>query len=328
MRFRTDVTLPVGQLEISHNDEMLLLGSCFAQNIGSRLQNCKFNVDVNPLGIIYNPLSVTEALRHIVRGERFTSSSPEIFQYNGAWHSIMHHGSFSHIDRDTALSNINARLLAAHDRLAGLSVLMITFGTAYVYRRAEDGRVVSNCHKLPQRMFSRSLITVSQAVDALAPVIEELVKQRPVLKVLFTVSPIRHLRDGAHNNQLSKATLLLAIEELCRLFPANTLYFPSYEIMLDELRDYRFYAEDMTHPSSVAIDYLWECFATSYFSPSTQKLNKELENIARALAHRPFNEDSDEYRLFLSKILLKIEEIKRIFPYFDFEKEIHLCNTL
>lgn len=328
MRFTTEVSLPVREITISHETEILLLGSCFAQNMGQRLATYKFRVDVNPFGILYNPLSISKALRYILSGKPFDETSPELFNYNGMWHSYMHHGDFSRQKKSDAVDAINLRITKANAAIRQLNVLMITFGTAYVYRRTEDDMVVGNCHKLPGTNFNRSLLTVNEIVEDMSGVIEQLTTASESLKILFTVSPIRHLRDGAHGNQISKATLLLAIEELCRLFPKNTVYFPSYEIMLDELRDYRFYSDDMTHPSSVAQEYLWECFSKSYFTPATIQLNEEISAIVRGLEHRPFDVASQGYKDFLSKILLKIASIQKKYPYFDFENEISKCNIL
>ncbi len=328
MRFTTEVSLPLNELDISHIANIMLMGSCFAQNIGQRLLDHKFNVDVNPFGIMYNPLSIATSLQRIVDGAVFDEMSSEIFAHNSMWHSFLHHGDFSRRSKEELLCAINGRLQASKTMLAQCDVLMLTLGTAYVYRLADNGAVVGNCHKLPQKMFTRSLLSVDDITLALVPLIEKLLSLRAGMKILFTVSPIRHLRDGAHDNQLSKATLLLAIEKIRSLFPQNTYYFPSYEIVLDELRDYRFYAQDMTHPSDVAVDYIWECFAKSYFSQPTIVLNQKIAEISRALSHRPFDATSHEYRNFIGKILLKIEELREKNPYFDFENEISQCNIL
>lgn len=328
MRFTTEVGLPLKEFEISHKASIMLMGSCFAHNIGERLLCNKFNVDVNPFGILYNPLSIATALRRIAEGLAFDMSSPEVFNHNNLWHSTLHHGDFSCASKEETIKAVNERLLIANEKLNTCDVVMITFGTAYIYRGVNDGKVVGNCHKLPQSMFVRSLLSVPDIVNEFSSVMKIVMEKCKKVKFLFTVSPIRHLRDGAHDNQLSKATLLLAIEELRRLFPENTLYFPSYEIVLDELRDYRFYADDMIHPSAVAVDYLWECFAKCYFSQGTVMLNDKIMEISRALLHKPFNAESDEYRKFIGKILLKITELKEKYPYFDFEKEILQCSTL
>lgn len=327
MRFSTYVEVPKQTLDISHKTRVMMLGSCFAQNIGQKLEEYKFPVDINPFGILYNPFSICEALDYICSDKLFDKDSEEIFFHNEMWHSWLHHSDFSRKECAEVVVAVNNRLLAAKETFASLNVLMLTFGTAYVYRRVSDSRVVGNCHKVPQKEFVRSLLSVEEIVGRMSLVIDKILTRRPSLKILFTISPIRHLRDGAHDNQISKATLLLAAEELRRRYPDTVCYFPSYEIVLDELRDYRFFADDMVHPSSVAVEYLWERFAEAYFSPATMRLNEELKEIARALAHRPFDASSQAYRTFLSKIMLKIEDIRKKCPYFDFGKEIAQCNT-
>ena len=322
MRLTTPVELPKRDFNITYNSQMMVLGSCFAENIGRRLAACKFRADINPFGILYNPLSIATALKRIVSGELFNEESPEFVFHGERWHSMLHHGDFSRREKADAINAINERLSAAHSAMKNLSILTLTFGTAYVYKRKCDGTVVGNCHKMPASDFIRSLLTVDEAVEALAPLLEELCTAQPGLKIVLTVSPIRHLRDGAHGNQVSKATLLLAVEELCRRLPGRVFYFPAYEIVLDELRDYRFYDEDMTHPSSLAADYIWECFKNSYFDEATNSLSMQMEEIARALAHRPFDADSKAHIEFKRKLLLKIEDFKEKYPYFDFSKEI------
>ena len=327
MRFSTYVEVPKSNLEISHETRVIMLGSCFAQNIGQKLMECKFLVDINPFGILYNPFSICEALDYICSDRLFDEACEEIFFHSDMWHSWLHHSDFSRSERAGVVDAVNSRLLVAKDAFASLDVLMLTFGTAYVYRRVSDGRVVGNCHKVPQKQFTRSLLTVDEIVGRMSSVIDKMLVLRPSMRILFTVSPIRHLRDGAHDNQISKATLLLAVDELCRKYPDAAIYFPSYEIVLDELRDYRFFAEDMVHPSAMAVEYLWERFAEAYFSAATKRLNDELKEIVRALAHRPFDATSQAHRAFLSKIMLKIEDIRKKYPYFDFGKEIAQCNT-
>ena len=204
--------------------------------------------------------------------------------------------------------------------------LMITFGTAYVYLNRETEEVVGNCHRMPERMFRRSMLDVSTIVKEWQDVLNKCRKVNPNLRVLFTVSPIRHAKDGMHGNQLSKSTLLLAVDELCRTCP-SCFYFPSYEIMMDELRDYRFYADDMLHPSSMAVGYLWECFCRCYFSAETGVVMKEWMEIKKALGHKPFHPQSEAYREFLSQIVLKIVRLKEKFPYLEVQKEKELCES-
>jgi len=324
MNFRTQVELPEGQTEIPHSSEILLFGSCFAENIGNLLAENKFRCDVNPFGVLYNPRSIATALRQILSGKTYVGE--DLFEAGGRWHSWMHHGDFSSPSQEETLAKANFRLAKAKNNFAKADWLMVTFGTAYVYINKETQEVVGNCHKMPERMFSRSMLNVRTIVEEWQDVLEKCRRANPKLKVLFTVSPIRHAKDGMHGNQLSKSTLLLAVDELCRMCP-DCHYFPSYEIMMDELRDYRFYADDMLHPSSLAVEYIWQCFSRCYFPKQTQAVMKEWADIRRRLAHRPFDPESEAYRNFLSQIVLKIAEIKQKFPYLEVQKEMELCES-
>lgn len=324
MDFRTQVELPKKELDIAHDSKILLLGSCFAENIGTRLLENKFRCDINPFGILYNPMSILAALQQITAGTEY--SGKELFAYQGQWHSFMHHGSFSDVSREVCLENVNSRLRQASKDLNSLDYLFVTLGTAYVYRLKENGMIVSNCHKLPEKSFERRMLKVEEVVNEYTSYLNSLLKRNPGVKVLFTVSPIRHVKDGMHGNQLSKATLLLVIDALRVNFPEHVFYFPSYELMMDELRDYRFYADDMLHPSVVAVDYLWECFSSSYFSKNTLDILVEWGEIKKALNHKPFRPDSEQYIKFLSQIVLRIKRLKEKCPYLDVEKEIKLCH--
>lgn len=325
MNFQTSVKLPVGLPSVSHADHILLMGSCFAEQIGSLLMDAKFRLDLNPFGILYNPLSASSALREIALKKEYRKK--DLFAYRGLWHSPMHHGSFSANAPEETLQNINNALLQTHQTMQKLDWLLLTFGTAYVYEQKETGKVISNCHKLPESNFNRRLLSVDEIVDEYTSLITGMTARNPNLKILFTVSPIRHIRDGMHANQLSKSTLLLAIDRLQQLFPQSIFYFPSYEIVLDELRDYRFYADDMLHPSSLTVRYLWERFSETFFSVETKQLIADIEIIRRDLNHHPFHPDSETYQRFLEQIVLKIERLIGKYPYLDFQKETALCHT-
>ncbi|WP_294629169.1 GSCFA domain-containing protein [uncultured Bacteroides sp.] len=324
MNFQTSVELPAGLPSVGHMHHILLMGSCFAENIGALLEEAKFRLNQNPFGILYNPLSILSALQEIEAGKEYAEK--DLFAYRGLWHSPMHHGSFSASTPEETLRNINLRLSQARRTMQELDWLMLTFGTAYVYEQKETGKVVANCHKLPESSFTRRLLLVEEIVDGYASMITRLVAHHPNLKILFTVSPIRHIRDGMHANQLSKSTLLLAIDRLQQLFPQHVFYFPSYEIVLDELRDYRFYADDMLHPSPLAVRYLWERFSETFFSADTKLVMAEIEEIRRDLGHKPFHLGSEAYQRFLGQIVLKIERLIGKYPYLDFQKEIELCH--
>lgn len=323
MDFRTPVEWHGESEEIKYSDHVLLMGSCFAENVGGLLLENKFSCDVNPFGILYNPLSIAKALRQMLDGKVYTMD--DLFDSGGQWHSWMHHSSFSSTDADECLNRVNSRLEKAASALPRTSWLIMTWGTAFVYEK--DSEVVGNCHKQPDRLFTRRLLDVDTIYGEWNDALREAKQRFPGLKVMLSVSPIRHLKDGLHGNQISKSVLLLAIDRLCRELDFCH-YFPSYEIVMDELRDYRFYAEDMLHPSPLAVKYIWECFCSTYMSKDTQRVMKEWADIQKGLAHRPFNPDSDAYRRFLSQIVLKIEELKEKFPYFEVQKELEQCRTL
>ena len=328
MFFTTPVGLPCGTLDISHRSKLMLIGSCFAGNIGAALLDKKFNADINPFGVQYNPLSIATVLSRIVDGTPFDMHSPELFEHNGKWHSILHHSDFSRDSKEQLIDCINERLLKAHNAIATCDVIIITLGTAYAYTRNSDNAVAGNCHKLPASCFTRSLLGVEEIAETLQSAIQRIMAINPKVKFIFTVSPIRHLRDGAHDNQKSKGTLLLAIDRITEALSGSTTYFPSYEIMMDELRDYRFYADDMLHPSAKAIEYIWECFDKCYFNDATRALNAKTSEITRGLAHRPFDPQSPGYTRFIEQLMQKIEAIGKEHPYIDFENEKKKCNTL
>ena len=325
MNFRTQVELPLKGCEFCYSDQFMLLGSCFTENIGTLLKENKFRCDINPFGILYNPLSISQALYQMMEGKHYNPS--DLFFANGMWHSWMHHSCFSATDMQTCIDGINVRLDKSSTFLYDCNWLIITWGTAYVYTHKDTGLVVGNCHKQPDRCFERRRLEVSEIVDVWLKLLKVLKHCNPNLKVMITVSPIRHIKDGLHGNQISKSTLLLAADELCRLCP-DCMYFPSYEIMIDELRDYRFYADDMLHPSNLAIAYIWECLGKTFFSDSTVAIMKEWESIQKGLNHKPFNRKSEAYRNFISQIILKINKLKENIPFFDVKKELEQCETL
>ena len=325
MNFRTQVELPVKGAEICHSDRIMLWGSCFTENIGCLLKENKFQCDINPFGVLYNPMSIAKALNRVMEGGDYVTF--DLFEARGLWHSWMHHSAFSASDKDTCLEGINTRLNLSSSFLKKSNWLIVTWGTAYVYALKEGNEVVGNCHKQPDKLFERRRLSVNEIVGEWTLLLAKLEQINPDLKIVLTVSPIRHAKDGMHGNQLSKSTLLLAVDELCKACP-ECLYFPSYEIMMDELRDYRFYADDMMHPSKLAVDYIWECFGNAYFGDSAKGIMKEWQDIRRGLNHKPFNPDSEAYRSFLSQIVLKINRLKEKLPYFDVQKELDQCETL
>ena len=325
MNLQTKITVAAPDFSIDYNSRLMMLGSCFAENMGSKFSYYKFDVDVNPCGIIYNPLSVANVLRLLVEGKRFEKN--DLREVGGKWVSLFHHGAFSSADPDECLHRINDRLTKATGELRTLDLLVITWGTAWVYKYIPENIIVSNCHKIPSREFERSRLSVEDIVREYLVLIERLREINPGLRILFTVSPIRHWKDGAHGNQLSKATLLLAIDRL-REEIQHVYYFPAYEIVLDELRDYRFYAEDMLHVSGFTVDYIWERFLYSFISPEVFGLMNQIGRINKGVAHRPIAPQSEEYQRLVKKMLAEIAMISRSYPMIDFSEEKRKLNEV
>lgn len=281
MKFRTEVNIDKPTFSIRPLERMLFVGSCFADNIGRRFQEDKFRAVVNPYGVMYNPVSVLHTVKRFVEDSRQSSgvgASP--FDESERW------------------------------------VCVFTLGTNHVYRLKETGEIVDNCRKRPQRLFQEEELTIDQCREALSEAVGILEKINPEVKVIVTVSPIRYAKYGFHGSQLSKATLLLAADKLCREHD-NCTYFPAYEIVNDELRDYRFYKEDMLHPSEQAVSYIWERFSELYFSKETSSFLEKWRPIKEALGHKPFNPDAEEYKLFMLRTMEKIKELQRLYPELD-----------
>lgn len=284
MFFRTEVLIPKPSFCIRPLQRMLFVGSCFADNIGRRFEEEKFRAVVNPYGVMYNPVSILHTVGRYVDENR------------------------------------NSLAVARLEEESGTEVPLVavfTLGTNHVYRLKETGEIVDNCQKRPQRLFQEEELTIDQCRDALAEAVDKLRGIVPGVQVIITVSPIRYAKYGFHGSQLSKATLLLAADRLCREYGCCS-YFPAYEIVNDELRDYRFYKEDMLHPSDQAVAYIWERFSAAYFSKETNAFLEKWRPIKAALNHRPFNPDSKEHQIFMQRTQEKIEELKRQYPELEF----------
>jgi len=320
MSFFTEIQIPEFPYKMDYSKGMMLFGSCFSENIGQKLIDLKFQVDMNPFGILYNPESIANSLKLLLENRVFTEG--DLFFDQGLWNSFYHHSRFSDVDHDVALERINSRISQSNEFLKKADFLVITFGTAWVYELKNTGQIVSNCHKVPAAQFNRFRLGVHEISEAYRILLEELWKFNPNLKIIFTVSPIRHWKDGAVENQVSKATLLLAIDRLITGYgDRGCSYFPSYEIMMDELRDYRFYAEDMIHLSTVATGYIFDRFSKVLISKESLNLAKDVMKIRKAVLHRPVNSSSDEYKKFLLLNLEKINKLTLNFPYLNLAQE-------
>ena len=320
MIFFSHIELPKSFIDISYLDFNMFLGSCFAENMGNKFVEHKFPVDLNPFGVLYNPASIACSIKRLMENKLFDGE--ELFFHEGLYHSFSHHSIFSDTSKEACLQKINRRIALSTDNLKKTNRLFITFGTAYAYRLMETDRVVANCHKLPAHLFVRKCLSIKQIVEQWEELLSDLLRMNKGLKLIFSVSPVRYWQDGVHENQLSKSILLLAIEELRVRFPDEIVYFPAYELMLDELRDYRFYAEDLFHLSDMAIQFIWERLVDTCMNEQTKQLMKEVSQIRKALNHKPFNCKNESYKQFISQTLLKIEQLSTKTPYLCFKNEI------
>lgn len=318
MNFRTIVDIPKAKYKLDYNSKVFFLGSCFTEKVGEMLSKFKFDTTVNPFGVIYNPVSVANSLKILLEEREFFEE--DLNFANDLWFSFYHHSRFSSPDVNECLHTINSEITKASLSLANSEVLFITFGTSWVYELIDSGTIVSNCHKQPAKDFNRYRLHIDEIVSLYKELIVSLSIFNPDLKIVFTVSPIRHWKDGANGNQLSKATLLLAIEQLVELFD-HVSYFPSYEIVMDELRDYRFYAEDMLHTNSTSVNYIWTRFVDTYIDNSTREVMKKVEKIISATNHKAFNPDSESHQRFISSTLGDISQLQNQYPNIDFDSE-------
>ena len=282
MKFRTEIPTPKYPFHINYQDKVMLVGSCFSDHIGNFFQEMRFDTMSNPFGTLFNPISIANALKMSMNPELFDEQYIDFF--NEKWISYAHHGKFSHPNKESFWQNIRQELDRAHDFLASANYLFLTFGTAYCYRLIKRDLIVANCHKIPANQFEKQLLTIEQIVDLYQDLLEQLRQFNPQLKIIFTISPVRHLADGFHENQISKSTLHLSVNQL--IDNSNTFYFPSYEIVQDDLRDYRFYAADLCHPSEAAVTYIREKLTEAFFSLETQERMKEVVKENKAQGHR------------------------------------------
>ncbi|MCU0455014.1 MAG: GSCFA domain-containing protein [Bacteroidales bacterium] len=325
MDLRTIVKTDLSPFRISYRNPVLFLGSCFAAYIGERMKNGKMPVCINPSGTVYNPVSVDNTLEMITSGRKLLMA--DLYNHNGNWLSFDHYTEFSSENPDEVLERINTRTAEASAFLSGQGFLFITFGTARVYRWKRTGKVVSNCHRIPAAEFSSELLPVEDIVATWNKRLDMLASNFPGLKVVFTISPVRHWKDGAHGNQVSKSVLFLATEKLLA-HPSSPAYFPAYEILMDDLRDYRFYDNDMLHPSGQAVDYIWNVFAESYMDEKTRQQWKEISSVTRAMEHRINTSSSAGVRKFVAGMLSKIDSIGQKYPGTDLSAERAWFNGL
>lgn len=305
--------------KITHRQHLLLMGSCFSEHISRKLLSLKFSVTSNPFGIVFNPKSIELFITRIIEKKCFQDH--EVLEKNGLYICLESHSSFADTQKKRLLDTLNQAIENWHFKLSTSHWFIITFGSAYAYMHHEQGRIVANCHKLPDNAFTKTRLSVYDLVNDYQTVLDRLRELNPTLQVMFTVSPVKHLRDGVIENNISKAVLLQTVHQLVE---ANTFcsYFPSYELVNDDLRDYRFYEADMAHPNQQAIDYVWEKFSDVYFNVHTKQLNEKIQEVAVAMNHKPFRQESESFTQFKQLMYRKCQLLNQEEACLDLQSEL------
>jgi hypothetical protein len=319
MQFFTSINIKQLQPPLTYKDNILLTGSCFTEHIGNYLLDIKFNVLQNPNGILFDPVSVCSSLVSYIQNKQYKEE--DLFYLNESWHSWQHHSRFSNPDKEECLRTINESQRAAHAFLQKADWLIITLGSSFNYKLADSSVTVANCHKAPAQKFVKHLCTIEETVTALDQTIHQLFHFNSELKLIFTISPVRHLRDGVVENNRSKARLIESVHHLVNKFD-RLYYFPAYELVIDVLRDYRFYDVDLAHPNYAATQFVLEKFTENYFDEATQALMKEIRKIIIAKKHTPFNPHSQQHKKFLHTYFEKTKQLQQAYPWLDFKEEI------
>ncbi|WP_291274430.1 GSCFA domain-containing protein [Flavobacterium sp.] len=316
MQFSLKVPLVPSQTPLDYDSKVLLLGSCFSENIGSKFTYFKFQTTINPFGIIFNAVSLELLIKRCLDKDYFTEQ--DVFFHQDLWHCFEVHSDLSHPDQNKFLTVLNNKLNELNQKIKELTHVFITFGTSWVYRHRETQQIVANCHKVPQKVFEKELLSVDQNRVSIQNLMSFFYELNPKLQLVFTISPVRHIKDGFFENQVSKGHLFAALHQICSEIDTRVNYFPSYEIVQDELRDYRFFEKDMLHPNALAIDYIWEQLTSIYCTESTHSIMKEIASIQKALAHRSFNPNTASHQKFLFALQQKIKIIQNKVTHIQF----------
>lgn len=320
MLLQTKITIPEPPYKISYTTPCLLMGSCFSDYIGSIMEGYKFPLLMNPFGTLFNPASIAANLENLIEGKQYREE--DLNFHEGLWFSFDHYTLFSGPERDSCLNNINISTSHASGWLKNCEFLVLTFGSAWVYRHKPSGKIVANCHKIPGSFFSRELLQAETIVNLYDRLISRLAGYNPSIKIIFTLSPVRYWADGAVNNQLSKSILHYSIQQILKKTD-RAFYFPAYEIFMDELRDYRFYAVDMLHPSKQGAEYVWERFLESWIDEPSKVILAKVDHVLKAVRHRPLNPRSEAHKKFRELTLQKIHELTKEYPFLDFKEELY-----
>jgi len=314
MQIQTIIPIQEAKHKFGYDDKVLFLGSCFAENIGNQMDYYKFQTVINPYGILFHPLALERILYYASNDEGYGEET--IFDFNGVWKSFVAHSYLNSTSRGAIIDKLKNAQIKLQKSIREASHIFITLGTAWVYQHTETGIAVANCHKVPQKAFAKGILPIPEIKDSLTRQCTLIKAMNPGAQIIFTISPVRHIKDGFVENMRSKAHLISAVQEVC--ITESAAYFPAYEIMMDELRDYRFYAEDMIHPSSLAIDYLWERFVKAYVLKKAETTMEKVESVQKALTHKPFDTKNSEYKKHIHRVQVKIEELQSSYPHMIF----------
>ena len=315
MKLQTEIALTPQQNQIDYTSKTLLMGSCFTENIGAKLEYYKFQNLQNPFGIVFHPVAIEKLVTRAINEDFFTEA--DVFPHNEQWHCFEAHSKLSTSDKNAFISNLNSNLKSLKTYLEQASHIILTFGTAWVYRFIESDSIVANCHKIQQKKFLKELLSVEEVSAAIENTLTLIKTVNPKAVIISTVSPVRHIKDGFVENMQSKAHLLSGLHDAIS-GQKQAFYFPSFEIMMDELRDYRFYEEDMLHPNNLAISIIWERFKDVWIASETDTLQKEIETIQSGLKHRPFNPSGEAHQKFQINLQKKIETLQKELPFIKF----------
>ncbi|MDA9125581.1 GSCFA domain-containing protein [Flavobacteriaceae bacterium] len=315
MKLQTQLPLEIQSPVIDYSSKLVLLGSCFAENIAKKFSYYKFQNNVNPLGVLFHPIAILDLLSRARQNKFYTEN--DIFFSNGYWQSFQAHSRLNSTSQSEILDHLNKALKSTQDQLQSASHVILTFGTAWVYEHIQSKTTVANCHKQPQREFDKSILSVDELQDTFNSIISILKSFNPKVTVVFSISPVRHLKDGFVENNLSKAHLMTALHSIINT-TENTCYFPSYELLMDELRDYRFYKQDMVHPNQIAIDYVWEKFQSIWIHPETIPIMQEVNQLQKGFAHKPIHPMATGHAAFLSSLSKKAQALESQFPFMKF----------
>ena len=315
MKLTTPIKLSRQNPPINYSSKVLLLGSCFAQNMGAKLEYYKFQQCTNPFGILFHPVAIEKLITRAVNHTWFTSK--DVFLQNEQWHCFLAHSKLSNTSEEDLISALNSALEKLRTSLLEASHVVFTFGTAWVYKHLEKDTIVANCHKVPQKKFVKQLLSPDDVSDVLLGIETKLRAINPTCSIINTVSPVRHIKDGLLANSRSKAHLIAGVQEIVSPEKLN-YYFPSYEIMMDELRDYRYYKEDLIHPNQTAIAIIWNAFTGSWICPETAALQKKIATIQSGLLHTPFNGHSKAHLLFKKDLEVQISQVQKALPWATF----------